>query len=321
MLSGAQAQARGFSADYDGSPGVTVSVPKPSQAMQYGPDATARIQAHNDRAAQLAAGREDRQRQAIGGMTHDERRGQLRQGIADRHEIALANLGVPGHADPRRMDVNPFVQAGQSVAGGVGSGVQRGAKLAVDPISVMSRMMQNRFRKDNGINSPATVYAGYSANIPGGVAAGVAGNVGVAVGAVTGMSDAMRGPANDQSLQLGYTYGQNIVTGFRSALKTDLFQASGTPNIAGEQARTALGKQGLLGPGAGASVYKTPAVSFGGPGVAAQLAAVVKASQGTTKTMQPIVINLDGQPFRKMIAESLADFVEQLRDSSFGANG
>jgi hypothetical protein len=89
-----------YSPDYQGSDGVTVSVKRPSpdeqqqqQARQYSPDAMARFQAHNDRARDLAAGREGRQYAAIGGMTHDERRDQLLQNRAANADFHATGSG------------------------------------------------------------------------------------------------------------------------------------------------------------------------------------------------------------------------------------
>jgi hypothetical protein len=142
VLSAAQDMAQKNAPGYDGASGETVSVKKPSyedyqaaqqaqqdaadrkasfgtQQGQYKPGSEGWWSAHDNRAGQLQAGREAGQRQAIGGMTHDERATQLRQGIADRHEAALARLGVQGHVDPRKdpnsamNNVNPFVGTGR----------------------------------------------------------------------------------------------------------------------------------------------------------------------------------------------------------------
>jgi hypothetical protein len=78
-----------------------------TQQQEYKPGSEGWWAAHDNRAAQLAAARENRQRAAIGGMTHDERRDQLLRNRAGNRERALANLHVSGHTKPSG-DVNPF---------------------------------------------------------------------------------------------------------------------------------------------------------------------------------------------------------------------
>jgi hypothetical protein len=276
-------------------------------------------------------------------MTHDERRDQLLQNRAGLREKALTNLGVAGHSDPFKADVNPFAaeraraaglnavvnpfsqlpgmmkQHGESMAQGVSAGVAKGTPAAQNQMAQFARGMQNVHKKTHGIQSPSTVFAGDGAAMPAGVAVGIAGNVGVAVAAVAGMSAAMQGPANDQGLQIGYRYADNIVTGVRTTLKTANLQASGTPTIANEQARTALGQRGLLGPGAGASVYKTPAVSFDGGGIAAAVAKAVQVAIQSQPTQ--VTVNLDGHFIAQKIASGQDALVEVLREALMGANG
>lgn len=265
-----------FSPDYAGSTGPTISIRKKSAKQQANADPAA---------AQDAAGPAAPSGQAMAYSSplananidaHNARAADLAQGRADLHEIALANLGVPGHVDPRSMDVNPFVKAGQDTVAGIGTGVEQNSKAAVDPLWQVSQNMQNQYKKDNGINSPSAVYAGFSANIPAGAAVGISGNTGVAVGAVNGMSDAMQaagGWLSDKGLMVGYAWAQNVITGANQVIKTADYQALGLPKL-NQMALLSLASTNLLKAGSGAESYKmlgnSPGVVTLGSGVAAQ---------------------------------------------------
>ena len=359
----------GFGYDNTNTRATTVSMNRPSdskdddqsvrppQAMQYSsPLANQNIDRHNRRMQDLARGREDSQRNAIGGMTHDERAQKLAQNRADLHAKAMANLGAINPQtgqkwqDPTKANVNPFAgqkapslwdsitkegpvgdlraqfaQHGQAIPQGVAVGIKKGTPAAQNQISQMANSVQTQHKKDNGISSPSTVYAADGVNMAAGVgvgfAAGTAGAVSAMTDAAAQMSNAIAGPLNNQGLMLGYSYATNVVNGATAVLKTANFQAASNANIANQQAAAAVGAIGLLGTGSGSSVYKTPSVAMTG-GVAAQTEQMVSALAAAIQS-QPIQmsVSLDGQPFHQMTAEALNRFVEQLRDSLGGANG
>ncbi len=317
MLTAQEDMASKYAPGYDGSTGVTVSIrksatqanaddaaaqqaaanPAQNQAMQYSSQlANANIEAHNARAAALATGREELQRQAIGGMTHDERRDQILQNRANNHERALANLGVPGHSDPSQ-NANPFAgdqhqslwntiknqgpmgdlkaayaAHGESMAKGVSIGVAKGAPAAQNQMAGFARGMQNVHRKTHGIESPSTVFMSDGLNIAAGAASGVTAGTPMAVAAVSGMSSAMQtagGWLSDRGLMVGYSWAQNVLTGANLVIKNADYKALGLPNLNSPMAQMALGQQGFLVAGSGAESYKMPdgssgVVTFGG---------------------------------------------------------
>ncbi len=326
MLSAQEDMASKYAPGYDGSSGVTVSVRKAAtqanaddaaqQARQYGPSGSANIQAHNERAAALAVGREDLQRQAIGGMTHDERRDMLAQRRSDLHERALANLGIAGHSDPSKNS-NPFAgdqhqslwntitnqgpmgdlkakfaEHGEHMTQGVSVGIGRGAPAAQNRMSEFARGMQNVHRKTHGIESPSTEFFSDGLNLAAGAALGVTAGTPQSVAAVTGMSNAMQtagGWLSDRGLMVGYSWAQNVLTGANTVIKQADYKALALPNVNSPMAKAALGQQGFLVAGSGAESYKMPDGSSG----VVSLGAGTPANQ--TIVLQPQHIYLDGQ--------------------------
>jgi hypothetical protein len=296
VLSAAQNQARKTSMDYDGSSGETVTVKRPAQpgedpaqarqqAMQYGPQAMARIQAHNDRAGQLAAGREGLQRQAIGGMTHDERRDQIMQNRANNHERALANLHISGHAKPSG-DVNPFAgdqhqslwntitrqgpigdlraqfnKAGQNSAEGLTQGMTAHVSKVQSAGAAIAGAGHAGYRKKDKQSSPSAVWADMAGNSAAGAVGGM--NAGAPAMAAAGaaaagtMADVVGGYLSDRGLMAGYTYGTNLTTGVASEIKKADYQTLGLPQL-NQTAMAGLAKTRLLSAGSGAQSYKTP---------------------------------------------------------------
>ena len=252
---------------------------------------------------------------------------------ADVSQRTGSGLGIPNQAAAQQLSktYSQGQQIGAAGPQGVAAGIQANQASPVDQMAQMATQMTDAVKKKLGIQSPSTVMAQVGANSAAGLGQGTMAGAAAGVLAGTGqvadaVSSAMTtasaravGPVSNAGLMVGYAYATNIVTGATQVLKAANFQGSGTPNIlAGEQAQTALGQIGLLGPGAGASVYKTPSVAMDGAGQAAQMAALKAAIQS-----RPIhlTVNLDSQPFKRMIVASQDDFVEALRDASIGANG
>jgi len=346
VLSAAQDGVQKFGYDYqDGSaPVVSVRKQDPNTAREYSPDAMARFQAHNDRAAALAAAREGRQRQAIGGMTHDERRDQLLQNRAGLHERALANLHISGHAKPSG-DVNPFAadqarsrglnavinpfsqlpgmfnKAGQNSAQGLSQGLSAHVGKIQASGAALAGAGHAGYKKKDKQSSPSAEWAAIGGNSVAGAVGGVNAGIPSLAAAGSGMAGAMQnaavGPMSDSGLQIGYTWSRSVLTGAQSQLKTADFQA-GTPNVDNEQIATALAGTNSLGGYGGASVYKNKSLNFDGSGAVAALTA---ALQGVTTQPQVIQISLDSQPFRDLVTEGGNQLFELLLNALTGANG
>lgn len=234
-----------------------------TQAMQYSPAAMDRIARHNERAAQLAGER------------------------ADRHQIAMANLGVKGYSDPRKAGppapaagpsfwdklnaTGPrdgmgglkslFSQHGESMTQGVSVGIAKGTPAAQNRMSQFSKGMQNQHKKDHGIHSPSTVFADDGMNMAAGVGVGFAGGAPAATSvmsaAAAGMSAALQGPLSDYGLQAGYTYVQAFADGSSRELKKTDTQALREPDNLSPKAMSNLAAGGFLRAGSGASTWKT----------------------------------------------------------------
>jgi len=287
VLSGAQDQAQRFAPDYDGSSGATVTVKRSNdQAMQYGPAAMARIKSHNDRAGQLATGREDLQRQAIGGMTHDERRDQIMQNRANNHERALANLHISGHAKPSG-DVNPFAgDQHQSLwntvtrQGPIGDLRAQFSKAGQNSVQGLSQSMTAHipkvqaagaaiagaghagYKKKDRQASPSAEWAAMAGNsVAGAVGAMNAGGPALAAAGASmagSMQAAAIGPMSDAGLMVGYAYATNVTTGVATQIKKADYQSQGLPSGIGQAGMMGLAKTRLLNAGSGAQSYKTP---------------------------------------------------------------
>lgn len=290
VLSAAQDMAQKNAPGYDGAQGETVTVKKPQQAMQYGPDAMARIDAHNQRAGALAAGREDLQRQAIGGLTHDERRDQILGNRAANHERALANLHITGHAKPSG-DVNPFAgdqhqslwntitrqgpigdlraqfnKAGQNSTLGLSQGMTAHIPKIQAAGAAVAGAGHAGYKKKDKQSSPSAEWAAMGGNsiagVPIGFAAGVPGAVSAMSASATAMSMALQGPLNDYGLKAGDTYAQSFIDGSSRELKKANYQSLGLPTNISPEAMEFLAATNLLQAGSGASTLKT---SSGGP--------------------------------------------------------
>jgi len=374
--------------DYDGSTGETVTVKKPAKSDDaagyddykqavadqkaaadrkasfgtqqgvYKPGSEGWWSAHDNRAGQLQAGREGRQRSAIGGMTHDERAQQLRQGVADRREIALANLGVKGHVDPRRDPnsamnnanpfkgqsgdpkgmtaemrsqglnavVNPFSQmfhkAGEMSAQGLSAGMTAHVSKVQAAGANLAGAGHGGYKKKDKQSSPSAVWADMAGNSVAGAVGGMNAGGPALAGAAASMAGSMQaaavGPMSDSSLQLGYTWSRNVITGAQSGLKTANFQG-GTPDVDNEQVRTALAGIGALGGYGGASVYKTPSRSFSGSD--ATTAAINALAQAVASQPLAVTVNLDSQFVDQKIVEGGNQIFEVLYNALVGANG
>lgn len=285
--------------------------PVMSQAMNYtSPLANANIDAHNQRAQEKLAARADRHQAAINGWNVNPFAGA--QAAPQQSWWDKLNSRGP-QDDLSKM----FSKHGESMASGVGVGLKKGTPAAQNQMSQFSKGMQNQHKKDHGISSPSTVFASDGMNMAAGVGVGFTAGASAAASAMTSagdqMSAAFQGPLDNQGLQIGYSFATNIVDGATRTLKTANFQSSGTQQIANQQAAAAVGRQGLLGAGAGASVYATPSVSFSGAGSQPQIIHL------------NMPISLDGQVFRTIATQIAVDqnnnLIEQLFDAHKGTNG
>lgn len=310
-LSGAQGQARKFGYDYqDSNPGVTVSVKKPAtpeeyqQAQQaaaerkasfgtqqhgFKPGSEGWWSAHDNRAGQLAAGREDRQRSAIGGMTHDERRDMLMRNRANSHERALANLGISGHAKTSG-DTNPFAaeqnrskglnaalnpfsrlpglmnQAGQNSAQGLTQGMAAHMPKIQAAGASAAGAAHGGYKKKDKQSSPSAEWAAMAGNsiagAVGGMNAGIPALAAAGAGAAGAMQAATSGPMADSGLMVGFAWAQNVETGVSMQIKKADYRSLGLPQL-GQSAMAGLAATGLLRAGSGAQSYKTPGNTSG----------------------------------------------------------
>lgn len=78
-------------------------------------------------------------------------------------------------------------KVGSDIVGGIANGIRSGVKKATSAISSISSSIMNRFKKDNGIKSPARRYITEAAHLPGGIAGGITSGVSVVTGAMTGL--------------------------------------------------------------------------------------------------------------------------------------
>lgn len=323
VLGAAQTGAHKFGYDYqDESAPVSVSVRKPmtpeeyqaaqqaaadrkasfgTQQGMYKPGSEGWWSAHDNRAGQLQAGREGRQRAAIGGMSHDERRDQLLANRANRHEIALANIGVKGHMDPRRDPnsamnsgnpfgpkdpgnpvrmgglkamVNPFSQlpgmfnkAGQNSTLGLAGGLTAHVSKVQAAGASLAGAGHAGYKKKDRQSSPSAEWAAMGANsvagVPIGFAAGVPGAVSTMSASATAMSMALAGPLSDYGLQAGQTYAQSFIDGSSRQIKTAGYSALGLPTNISPEAQEFLAATGLERAGSGASTTKTASGGVG----------------------------------------------------------
>jgi hypothetical protein len=82
---------------------------------------------------------------------------------------------------------------------------------------------------------------------------------------------AAQGIASNAGLQLGYVYARSVETGMDSVMKSADFMAAAVPQIPSQQATTALGQLGLLGPsGGGGQIQKALQVDLSNTSAAAQ---------------------------------------------------
>lgn len=145
-----------------------------------------------------------------------------------------------------------------------------------------------------GINSRAAAATAATAQMAGGLG-----------GAVSAGSAAARGIASDRGLQVGYLWGRSVISGADAVIKQADFRAMAAPQIGSAQAKTALGRLGMLGPaGSGAQIWKTPMVTLGGTGGPAQPPPKFEFN-----------LNIDGAPIRVIATQ----VVEQSFDALAGS--
>lgn len=252
-----------------------------TQQQGYKPGSEGWWAAHDNRAAQLAAARENRQRAAIGGMTHDERRDQLLQNRAGLHERALANLGIGGRvrssgdvnpfaADQARSRglnavINPFSQlpgmfnkAGQNSAQGLSQGMSAHVGKIQASGAALAGAGHAGYKKKDKQSSPSAEWAAIAGNSVAGAVGGL--NAGVPALAAAGaeMAGSVQAAGNDRMLMVGYAWGENIATGVQTVMKKADYQSLGLPSGIGQAGMVGLAKTGLLSAGSGAQSYKTP---------------------------------------------------------------
>lgn len=189
-------------------------------------------------------------------------------------DITPGGSGAGGQSYLGRDRINMVRQAaglGRDTMAGFGQGLNANQNMAVDPMGRVTKAQRKRYTDDWGISSPSTVAAGYSGDIMAGAGGGLLANADVPVGAMGRVSDAMQGVASDRGLQVGLTWGENVLTGADQVLKKADYQATGLPRLDSAAAMTALAGTGLLKAGSGASIVKTVGntpsiVTLGGAG-------------------------------------------------------
>lgn len=299
------------------------------RTTQYSPEADRRIQDHNARAADLRAAAKLRQQDALSavrqGITPQEataQRIQREQGDALKNgqDQRLQQQTQPAAPTPDISGANTIQQQinqmtaldnqkalangqqyGNAMAQGAAQGMDQGGPQAQASAVALAQQQQAAYKKEHGIASPASVWAGYSSDIIAGI------NQGLGSGDIQGV-------ASDRGLQVGYTYGRSIVGGADEVIQKDLFQGISVPQIDSPQAKAFLGAMGLLGPaGSGAQIWKSLGVSLGGDGASAATPQV---------NIGGINVTVDGAGPMRVIAHEVVDAtLEQVSNEVAGARG
>lgn len=306
-----------------------------TQQGQFQPGSNAWWAAHDNRAAELAAGRANRRQIAkanIGAV--DPSTGQR---VLDPRRVAAgANInpfqGGPASMDPVRREafsrLNPlsqlsamFHKAGEGSALGLSQGMTAHVSKVQAAGGALAGAGHGGYRKKDKQASPSAEWAAMAGNsvagAVGGMAAGIPALAAAGAGAAGAMQAAAVGPMSDSGLQIGNTWSKSVLSGAQTSLKTANFQG-GTPDVDNEQIRTVLAGTGSLGGYGGASVYKSPSVSFDGGGAVAALTAAI---QQVTSQPTHIHLDLDGQPFRDLVVDGGNQLLEVLLNALGGANG
>lgn len=151
---------------------------------------------------------------------------------------------------------------GHAFTDGASAGLEEGKDKAGNSSRNVIGHINKEGKKEGGVSSPSTVWAGIGSDLAAGLGVGLSNGMPAAFNAG---ATALEGVASDRGLPIGYRYATSIATGMQSVFKSADFQANAVPQIQNDQAKSVLGQLGLLGPaGSGASIYKTAMVAFGG---------------------------------------------------------
>ena len=262
-------------------------------ALGYSPSTMARLEAnqaaHNDRAAKLAEGRDalHLHAQALAGGTFRTPQ-ETKDAAGERHQDALGrlfgaqpaaqadrdaqnrSLGWPTGA-PAPGKVNPLPpqgtlqaqaaqagnQVGQNLTQGLQQGVNQGAPAASAAAGNMTNNVINQVKKKAGTNSPSTITTQVGLDVTAGLTGGL-------TSGITAASAAISPIANNSGLMVGYVYGQSMVSGVLSVIKSADFATAAVTGIGSQLAQTALGQLNMLGPaGSGGEISKVQSVTVG----------------------------------------------------------
>ena len=203
---------------------------------------------------------------------------------------------------------------GSAVMEGQANGVASGGQVVIDRTNEWAFRHQEELKRRQGVRSPSTVFAAIGSDLMAGMAVGVtAGAPAAAAAGVTSM-DSMTDAAmtrTDRGLQLGHTWGENVVTGAEQILRKASYRALGMPRLDSMLAKTALGQMGLLNAaGSGASTWKVienmPAMVV--------LPAASAASGGGSVTHEHHIY-IDGDKVRTIAVEEDERLLDQLAAS------
>jgi hypothetical protein len=118
----------------------------------------------------------------------------------------------------------------------------------------------SKTKKDAGVNSPSTVFAQIGSDMSAGLGLGLA-----------NASSSIQGVASNSGLMVGYVWGQSVVSGALSVIKSSDFATASVSGVGSALAETALGQLGALGPaGSGGQISKTPAVTLSSSSASSQ---------------------------------------------------
>jgi hypothetical protein len=208
-----------------------------------------------------------------------------------------------GFGDPTKGQNNSGYEQGKNTADNMKKGIDDNADGPAGSAGKMADNVTDTVKKKHGVSSPSTVFQGIGSDLMSGLSLGVAGGSGsVSSGISDAIGGGVMGIASNTGLQVGYVYGESVVTGVTSVLKSADYQQVALPQIGSQLATAALGTAGLLPPsGSGGSIPNNQTVTL----------------SGGTPAQQPITLNvmLDGQPFRELTVTSINAALNALADS------
>ena len=149
-------------------------------------------------------------------------------------------------------------QVGQGLTQGLTNGLNQGAGAANNAAGNMGQGVVDQVKKKTGVNSPSTITTQYGLEVAAGMTGGLTSGITAASGAISPV-------ASNSGLMVGYVYGQGIVSGALSVLKSADYASAAVSGVGSQLAEAALGKLNMLGPaGAGGEVNKVLPVTLSG---------------------------------------------------------